>query len=100
MHIEIENPNKTTRSFTDSNNRTWHVAEQDALLFKSDSKYPDKFTLTLSFTQTESDATNAKPHPVGKYIFDESAYYINRRGQCVLEPSRLHPVKQELKQAS
>lgn len=94
MHILIESQIKNTRAFP--NNRStspetanWHVAEQPALLFKEDSKYPDKFQLTLSFSTNESDANKVQPFKPGIYDLSDEAFTVNNNNQLVVNATKL-----------
>jgi len=100
MKILIENASKLPiRSFANKNGdeskgtHQWHIAEQAALIFKDGSKYPDKFTLTLSFSTKESDAINVKPYDVGYYNIPDEAFYVDRNNQLALDLRNIVPAK-------
>jgi hypothetical protein len=91
MLISIESPTKSIRSFPNKNveNAHWYVSEQPALLFKNDSKYPDKFLITLSFSGAEKDALSSTPFPAGDYELADEAFRINRNNGIDLDLSKL-----------
>ena len=58
----------------------WYTRKQPCLMFKDDSKYPDKFLLTLSFSDSKDDQQSVSAFAVGHYeLTDQSHSFDNRR---------------------
>ncbi len=92
MKITVEKSLKLpVRSFPNKNDPTarWYIAEQQALMFKDDSKYPDKFNINLAFTSDENEANNAKPFPEGNYQLLDTAFSVDRNGAGTCDFSKL-----------
>ena len=97
MHIEIENNIVESNNFPNKNNSKarWFTVAQDALLFRTNEKYPDKFNINLYFQSHEemNEGLEAQksivPLKSGKYVLDDKAFYINNRGQLTIDSSRL-----------
>lgn len=94
MNVEIENPTKIQSSFAKKDGTGfWYTSSQEALLFKEGMKYPDKFELQLSFSDSEQDSNNSKPFPAGKYELHESAFYIDNRDHLQINAEKLVLIK-------
>ncbi|PTB88422.1 hypothetical protein C9927_04180 [Pseudidiomarina aestuarii] len=94
MHIEIETTNTSDRQVTARRSgEVFFIREQQALMFKTGQKYPDKFTLNIYFGNDEKLRNATGSLPVGRYQFAEEAFYINNNQQMALNPSRLQPLK-------
>jgi len=82
--IEFETKNTVDDDFP--NNRAdakpgakWYVRNQPSLLFKSASKYPDKFLLNLSFSSSENEQKSIGGFTEGRYFLDDEAFFLDPR---------------------
>ena len=104
MHIQFEVSTKTVVSRPNRNNPNarWYIAEQPAIMFKEDSKYPDKFDLTLAVSDSEQEANNSQPFAVGSYVITDDSFGLDRNGNPQVDFSKLTPMAQaeKLKAAS
>jgi len=79
MQIEIENEAINITTITSrKTGGIFYVAEQNALAFKDDSKYPEHFTIRHCFTEDKREAEEARPLSKGRYQLRDSAYSIDR----------------------
>ena len=90
--IEIESTQVKERSGrSERTGREYNIREQQALLFKVGSRYPDKIKITLD--------EDARPYPVGVYELDDESFYPSRFGSLEVRPV-LVPVAPAVKAAS
>jgi hypothetical protein len=90
--IEIESTQIKERSGkSERTGREYNIREQQALLFKAGSRYPDKIKITLD--------EDARPYPVGVYELDDESFYPSRYGSLEVRPV-LVPVAAAVKAAS
>lgn len=91
MEIVIENSQKNV--FKTQNKKdpslNWHIVTQDALLFKSNEKYPDKIQLTLTVTANENQANAINPFDAGTYVLTENAFGSDRNGRPTCDFSKI-----------
>jgi len=108
MHIEIETTNLTNNNFPNKKREgyQWYTVSQEALLFRSGEKYPDKFTINLYFQSHESaqEGNQAQQSIVafkaGKYQLEDKAFRIDQRGQLGLDVLCIKPLEASLQKAS
>ena len=95
MHIKFEEESREVVQRPNRNNTAlpWFIAQQPALLFTDNSKYPDKFFLTLSVSNQQADAVNAKPFPAGDYGLTEQAFRVNRNRSAEVDFTKIVPLK-------
>ena len=97
MHIEFETnqvidedfPNKKPEA---KEGARWFVRKQAALLWKDNSKYPDKFHLNLKFTDNLTDQQSVSGFAAGKYELSDDAFIFNARNQLIIDSTKLQPV--------
>ena len=100
MHIEIESTDLDYNSFPNKRtpNASWFTVVQNALLFRSGEKYPDKFHINLYFQSHDemADGTTAQKSIIaikaGKYQLEDKAFRIDQRNQLQLDVMRLRPI--------
>ena len=79
----------------------WFVRKQAALLWKDNSKYPDKFHLILKFTDNPIDQKSISGFAPGKYELSDDAFIFDNRNQLKLDSTKLKPVSaMKMKQVS
>jgi hypothetical protein len=98
MYVEIENQQTIDRDFPNKNSpgSRWYVREQQGLLFKDGSKYPDKFLIPLSFSSDQSEQQKVGGFSPGQYVFSDDAFTLNNNSQIVIDGSKLRPVKKPI----
>lgn len=80
-HIEIETEDMTADSLTSRKNGvTYFTAEQPALLFTDQSRYPLQFKLRLAFTESKDERDKVGSIAKGKYQIADSAFVVSRFG--------------------
>jgi len=99
MKLEIESTLIEDKDFAQKNSKNgdrWFVRSQPMLMFKGDSKYPDKGSITLEFSDNENKRNSASTLPKGEYEIQESAYYFDKNGnmQLSFKPENLRLLTQ------
>lgn len=78
--LEIEN-NDFPKKGADGR---WYLRKQQILLFKGDSKYPDKGQITLAFSDDENVRNATQTLAKGTYELMDKSFYINKNGDLSL----------------
>ena len=81
MIIEFENSNPIDEDFPNKNTEgaRWYVRKQACLMFKDNSKYPDKGLVTLVFADNQNDQKSVAPFSIGKYFVQDNAFSFDSR---------------------
>ena len=70
----------------------WYTRKQPCLMLKDDSKYPDKFLLTLSFSDSKTDQQAVSAFAVGQYELTDQAHSFDNRRNPVCDYTKLTPL--------
>lgn len=77
--IEIESTQLVTKRGTSTRTqKPYQIREQQALMFKDGSRYPDKIKITIG------DGLSA--YPVGKYTLHDDSFAVSRFGAVECRP--------------
>ena len=81
MIIEFENNTPIDEDFPNKNleGGRWYVRKQACLMFKDNSKYPDKGLITLVFADNKQDQQSVGCFSPGRYELLDSAYSFDSR---------------------
>ena len=71
----------------------WYIREQPILLFKDDSRYPDKGFIALSFTDDKLIRDSSSTLAKGEYEIKDDGFYFDKNGNMQLnfKPENLKP---------
>ena len=67
----------------------WFTRKQPCLMFKDNSKYPDKFLLTLSFSGSKEEQQSAVAFAVGQYELSDQAHSFDSRHNPVCDYTKI-----------
>jgi len=85
MKLEIESTQIEDKDFPKKNGGgNWFIRSQPILMFKGGSKYPDKGSLTLAFSDDVNKRDSAATMPKGEYEILEQGYYFDKNGDMQL----------------
>jgi len=97
MFIEFENNTPIDNSFPNNkkdDGSRWYTRNQDILLFKDMSKYPDKASLNLVFSSSENDQKSISCFTEGLYFLKDSAFFLDmsNRGNLSCDFTQIEPI--------
>ncbi len=72
----------------------WYTRSQPCLMFKDSSKYPDKFELGLSFSDSKQIQQGTAGFAVGRYKLSAEAHGFDSRRRPVCDYTKLIPIEQ------
>lgn len=67
----------------------WYIRKQPCLMFKDNSKYPDKFLLTLAFSSVKDDQQAFPAFLVGQYELTDQAHGFDSRHNPVCDYTKI-----------
>lgn len=67
----------------------WYTRKQPCLMFKDNSKYPDKFLLTLSFSGFKDEQQLATAFAIGQYELTDQAHSFDNRHNPVCDYTKI-----------
>jgi len=67
----------------------WFTRKQPCLMFKDNSKYPDKFLLTLAFSGSKDDQQAVSAFAVGKYELTDQAHGFDNRRNPICDYTKI-----------
>ena len=70
----------------------WYTRKQPCLMFKDNSKYPDKFLLTLAFSSIKDDQQSVSAFAVGRYELTDQAHSFDSRHNPVCDYTKIKPI--------
>jgi len=70
----------------------WYTRSQPCLMFKDSSKYPDKFELGLSFSDSKQIQQGTSGFAVGRYKLSSEAHGFDSRRRPVCDYTKLIPI--------
>jgi len=98
MIIEFETTELIDNDFANSkagakDGARWYTRKQPCLMFKDNSKYPDKFLLPLVFSGVKEDQQAISAFPVGQYELTDQAHGFDNRQNPVCDYTKIKPIK-------
>ena len=73
----------------------WYTRKQPCLMFKDNSKYPDKFLMPLVFSGSQQDQQSVSAFAVGRYELTDQAHGFDNRHNPVCDYTKLKPISHE-----
>ncbi len=70
----------------------WYTRKQPCLMFKDNSKYPDKFLLTLVFSSIKDDQQSVSAFAVGQYELTDHAHSFDNRHNPVCDYTKIKSI--------
>jgi hypothetical protein len=100
MIIEFETTELIDEDF--SNNKPsakegsrWYTRKQPCLMFKDNSKYPDKFLLSLVFSSSKEDQQAVSAFAVGQYELTDQAHGFDNRRNPICDYTKIKPLSKK-----
>jgi len=75
----------------------WYTRKQPCLMFKDNSKYPDKFFLSLAFSSSQEDQQAVPAFAIGQYELTDQAHGFDSRHNTVCDYTKIKPLVPEKK---
>jgi hypothetical protein len=99
MYLQFENNNPIDSDFPNKklDGARWFRRSQECLLFKDGSSYPDKFELTLSFSNNLQDQQSISCFTAGKYELLDTAFGFDNRRNPIVDFTQIKPISDEKK---
>ncbi len=73
----------------------WYTRKQPCLMFKDNSKYPDKFLMPLVFSGNKDDQQAFPAFPVGQYELTDQAHGFDSRHNPVCDYTKIKLLPQK-----
>ena len=73
----------------------WYTRKQPCLMFKDNSKYPDKFLMPLVFSGSKEDQQSIPAFAVGRYELTDQAHGFDNRHNPVCDYTKIKLISKE-----
>jgi len=70
----------------------WYLRKQPCLMFKDNSKYPDKFLMPLVFSSSKDDQQSVSAFAIGQYELTDDAHSLDNRQNPVCDYTKIKPL--------
>lgn len=70
----------------------WYTRKQPCLMFKDNSKYPDKFMMPLVFSSNKDDQQAVSSFAIGQYELTDQAHCFDSRHNPVCNYTKIKPI--------